>query len=331
MRQRQDGQTNLDISPLFSPLPIKDKRLRNRIVMPPLVVNRRLTGNEGLEWYAGHARGGVGMVIVEATDVGEFESELTAQSLRPLVDGIHAGGALAAIQIFVGRRRMRPAPADLSREDLQRLVALCVKATLVCAEAGFDAVEPHGAHSYMLNLFFSRTANQRSDEYTGQTLAGRMRFGLDVAQAMAQAAHQGGMLMMYRHTPYRDKDPQGYSIDESVQFAAELVKAGVDVLDISPGGSAAPGEWAAPFKQLGVPVITVGHMDVLERAVETLNEQRADLIAVGRSLIADQDWPDKVRQGRHDEVIACTRCDQCLADVRAWVTVHCPEWYGREE
>ena len=91
---------SIDVSPLFEPLSVKGKVLPNRIVMPPMVTNRKIGMPEGVEWYARRAQGGVGLVIVEATAVNRFGSELTVESLRPLVDAIHDGGGLAAIQLF---------------------------------------------------------------------------------------------------------------------------------------------------------------------------------------------------------------------------------------
>ena len=131
---------------LFAPLKVQGKTLRNRIVMPPMVVNRELTSQEGWDWYGRHADGGVGLVIVEATDIIRFASELTAENLRPLAAAIHTGGALAAIQLFPGRRAEQIVPADLARRDTDRLLELYGKGAQACADAGFDGIEPPGAH-----------------------------------------------------------------------------------------------------------------------------------------------------------------------------------------
>ena len=96
----------IDVQPLFEPLNVKGHAFRNRIVMPPMVSWRPITSEDGLDWYAAHAAGGVALVIVEATPVGRFGSELTVDGLRTLADAIHAGGALAAMQLLrsEGRR-----------------------------------------------------------------------------------------------------------------------------------------------------------------------------------------------------------------------------------
>jgi 2,4-dienoyl-CoA reductase-like NADH-dependent reductase (Old Yellow Enzyme family) len=311
-----------DVTPLFTPLQVKHKTLRNRIVMPPMVVNRGLTTPEGWEWYGRRAAGGVALVIVEASDVVRFGSAYTAENLRPLVEAIHQGGALAAIQLFPGVRGQAVSPAQLTHQELQQLLAHYRTAADVCAGAGFDGVEPHGAHGFLLNQFFSPVQNRRTGEYGGATSAGRMRLALDVVGTIYPVAREAGMLMLYRHTPVGP----GYGVDESLALATELVKAGVDVLDISPASDAAPGDRAAPFVRLGAPVIAVNELDRLERALEVLREQRATLVAVGRGLIADPDWPTKVRAGRLEEIVACTGCDQCFADLDRGAPVGCSQW-----
>jgi len=311
----------IDVTPLFAPLQVGPKTLSNRIVMPPMVVNRGLATPQGAEWYGRRAQGGVGLVIVEATDVVDFPEALTATNLRPLVDDIHQGGALAAIQIFPGVRGQATVPHQLTSQEIQELVADYVVAVEICAQAGFDAVEPHGAHGFLLNQFFSPVQNRRTDAY-GATPEGRMRMALTIVEAIRPIVDGAGMLLLYRHTPVG----RGYGIEESVTLARRLVEAGVDILDISPASDAAPGDRAAPFMELGVPVIAVNELDRVDRALEVLREKRATLVAVGRGLIADPDWPAKVRQHRLDEIIACTGCDQCHDDLGHDEPVGCAQW-----
>ena len=342
----------MDVAPLFRPLRINDKELPNRIVMPPMVVLRGLTTPEGIEWYGSRARG-VGLVIVEAAPVNRFGSVLTADNLKPLVNTIHDGGALAAIQLFpsykeretffrgssvsphdVDRNEVEwlpdsdwlaenraSSPNDIDRSEIDRLVAYYRTAAQVCAEAGFDGIEPHGAHGYLLNQFFSPLQNKRTDEYGGG-LKNRMRLALRIVEALAQVCGPD-MLLLYRHTPVG----QGYGVEESLILAEALVAAGVDILDISPASADRPGDRAAPFKGLGVPVIAVNQLDQVERALEVLNEGRADLVAVGRGLIADPEWPIKVREGRFEEIVECDRCDAgCMDNLRRGIPVECVQW-----
>ncbi|HPD15488.1 MAG TPA: NADH:flavin oxidoreductase [Planctomycetota bacterium] len=311
----------VDTHALFQPLTVKGKTLRNRLVMPPMVVLRSLTGADGVEWYGRHARGGVALVIVEATSVNRFGTELTPETLRPLVDAIHAGGALAAIQLFPVTFGKPVHPARLKREEIHAIIAAYRAAAGICAQAGFDGVEPHGAHGYLLNLFFSPERNIRKDEFGG-SLENRMRLALEISRA-AREGIGPDRLLLYRHTPVGD----GYGIEESVALAEQLVKAGVDILDISPSSIEAPGDRAAPFRRFGVPVITVNGLDRVERAVEALEQGRADLVAVGRGLIADPDWPIKVREGRLAEIVRCTYCDEmCFGNLRKGIPIACTQW-----
>ena len=317
----------VDTSPLFEPLEVRSKLLRNRLVMPPMVQLRNITSPEGVEWYRERAAGGAGLVIVEATAVNRFGTELTVGSLRPLVDAIHAGGALAAIQLFpitfdFPRSEPPPAPADVSIDDIARIVDEFHHAASICWGAGFDGVEPHGAHGYLINQFFSQEKNTRTDQYGG-SLENRMRFGLSIVNTVKPACSDG-MLLLYRHTPVG----KAYDMDDSLTFCSKLVEAGVDILDISPSSDEVPGDRAEPFKRFGVPVIAVGALDVPERAAEVLAEDRADLVAIGRGLIADAYLPKKMKDGRLHEIIECTKCDElCFGNLRQGVPIACVEWH----
>jgi 2,4-dienoyl-CoA reductase-like NADH-dependent reductase (Old Yellow Enzyme family) len=310
-----------DLSPLFNPLFVHGKTLRNRIVMPPMVQLRPLTSPEGVAWYARHAQGGVGLVIVEATGVDRFGDEFTAANLKPLVAAVHEHGALIAIQLFPGTRGQDFAPADMSTDDIDTLVTCYRRAAEQCAEAGFDGVEPHGAHGYLLNQFFSPIQNTRSDAYGG-SLENRMRLALRIVEAVRPICADT-MLLLYRHTPVGE----GYGIDESLVLTEALVNAGVDILDISPASVEQAGDRAAPFTRFGVPVVAVNELDESSRALETLNKHRADLVAIGRGLIADPDWPIKMLEGQEDAIIRCIRCDvKCFGNLRKGIPIECTQW-----
>jgi len=308
-----------DVRPLFEPLQVRGHTIPNRIVMPPMVQVRELTTNEGIEWYGEHARGGPGLVIVEATAVNRFGAELTAAELRPLVAAIHEGGALAAIQLFPVAIGRELAPAELTRSEIDDMVDEYCTATQVCLDAGFDGVEPHGAHDYVLNQFFSPDQNQRTDEYGSGSLENRMRLALRIVEAIRPICDPTS-LVLYRHTP----TGPGYGMEDSLTLAGELVRGGVDLLDISPSSDRVAGDLAAPFKRFGVPVIAVGHLDEVQTALEVLAEERADLCAIGRGLIADPEWPCKVRRNQSDDIVVCERCDEgCFGNLRRGVPVEC--------
>lgn len=306
---------------LFEPLQVKKWTLRNRIVCPPMVTNRDIVGDDGIEWYRRIAHGGVGLLIVEATRTTKFEDgTLNAKNLSRLAEAIKREGAVASIQLFMAPVNGHNSPDELTRSDIRLSVERFRKAALICKEAGFDGVEPHGAHGFLLNQFFSRRTNHRTDEYGGN-LENRMRLGLQIVQAIREAVGDD-MLVLYRHTP---KEYGGYSLDESVEFAKRLVEVSVDILDISPASENEPADLAAPFKKaVNVPVIAVGKMARHQRAVEALREGRADLIAIGRGLIADPFWALKTKMGQLDKIIECRYCNEgCHGNLRSGKPVEC--------
>ncbi len=314
----------INTSPLFEPLTVKAKTLKNRVVMPPMVTLRGITSPEGIAWYGRHAEGGPGLVIVEVVPVAQFGAELTVETLTPLVTAIHAGGALAAIQILPIPRADRRAPAEIPTAEIESHVAQYRQAAQICIDAGFDGIEPHGAHGYLINRFFSPEKNQRDDEYGGD-LAGRARYGNLIVREIRAVLDEAGsdMLILYRHTPIGP----GYGIEDSLYMAEKLAESGVDILDISPASGDAPADRAEPFRGFGIPVIAVNDMDVVERALEALNAGRADLIAVARGLIADPDWPLKVKEGRLDEIVKCIKCDKkCFGNLRKGLPIACVQW-----
>ncbi len=318
-----EEQKPLDYSALFSPFGVKSVTLRNRIVVPPMVTNLDIAGPAGIEWYARLARGGAGLVIVEATFVDRFASELSVDSLRGLVDAVHGEGAAIAIQLFPVVFGSSVAPHDISQSDIEKIKKGYAVAARTCQNAGFEGVEPHGAHGFVLNQFFSPLRNLRKDDYGG-ALANRMRLGREIVQIMRSEVDDQ-FLILYRHTPCEDG---GYTIEDSIAFARALVDDGVDIMDISPASDKEPADLAAPIKQaIGCPVIAVNDMDDPERAVAAVQEKRADLIAIGRGLIADSQWPRKVSEGRLDEVVKCLKCDEkCYGNLSKGLPVGCMQW-----
>jgi 2,4-dienoyl-CoA reductase-like NADH-dependent reductase (Old Yellow Enzyme family) len=321
---------------LFEPLTVGAVTLRNRVVLPPMVSNRDITARDGRDWYGDFAKGGAGLCIVEATWLDRFgpepdsatpkprllfDTRLTPETLRPLVDLIHGHGAKAAIQLFMGPADGRDTPTKATDQDIEVALTGFQRATQICREAGFDGVEPHGAHGYLLNCFYSPLHNQRTDAYGG-SLERRMKLGLEVVETVREAAGDE-MLVLYRHTPI---EQDGYTLEDSLAFAAKLVEAGVDVLDLSPSSRTNPADLAEPFKQLGTAaaVIGVGSLGEPDRAVEAIDSGRCDLVAVGRGLIADPAWPTKVQRGELKRIIDCYECNEgCFGNLRAGRPVVC--------
>jgi 2,4-dienoyl-CoA reductase-like NADH-dependent reductase (Old Yellow Enzyme family) len=311
---------------LFAPLTIKRVTLRNRIVCPPMVQIRSIVSKEGIAWYRRLAAGGVSLVIVEATGVPLFGAELTVDNLRRLTDAVHAEGAAVAIQLFPVPFGESIDPNALTTAQIEDIIDQFGRTATICREAGFDGVEPHGAHGYMINQMFMPDKNSRTDRFGG-SLENRSRLGIEIVRTMRRTADDR-LLILYRHTP----EGAQYTIDDSLQFAAGLIDAGLDVLDISPARKEIPADLAAPFKaKFAVPVIAVQGMDDPAAAAEALRARRCDLIAVGRQLIADATWPRKVQQGNLADLVKCDKCNTgCFGRLREHKPVECVHWKPEE-
>jgi 2,4-dienoyl-CoA reductase-like NADH-dependent reductase (Old Yellow Enzyme family) len=318
---------------LFSPLDLGPPELRNRIVMPPMVTCMEPGSDQALEWYRARARGGAGLIIREATAIRKLADPAFADQLRRTVEAVHAEGAAIAIQIFERGHNAsgeaiwasdRDGAREATEAELAEIIDLYAKAAAECRRVGFDGLEPHGAHGFFLNQFFSPKHNRRTDGFGGSARA-RMEMGLRVVRAV-RAAIDEDCVLLYRHTPVGE----GYGIEESREFARELEAAGVNVLDVSPstGSSELPrAHWAGDLKEaIDIPAIAVGGFDDAEAAEHVLEAGRANLIAIGRGLIADADLPNKLREGRRDEIIKCTLCNEmCYGNLTRGEPIGCTE------
>jgi 2,4-dienoyl-CoA reductase-like NADH-dependent reductase (Old Yellow Enzyme family) len=271
---------------------------------------------------------GVGLVIVEHSyfspegkaslrQLGVHDDAMV-DGLTKLAESIHAKGTPVCIQInHAGREGSRavsglepvapsPIPSDsssavpreLTGDEIQNLVRLYGEAARRAKEAGFDAVEVHGAHGYLLNQFTSPLSNRRNDEYGG-SLERRIRFPLE-AVAEVRRVVGSDLLVLYR-LGASDGDGRGVTIEEMQTFAQRLVRAGVNIVDVSGGliGDAPDNmteqgfflPLAEKIKQaVQAPVIGVGGIKDPAFADRAIREGRVDLVAVGRALLADPDW-----------------------------------------
>lgn len=261
------------------------------------------------------------MVIVEATGVTRFGHELGGDNLRPLVDVIHSEGAAAAIQLFADLPREVSGPDELSADEIRVVIEAFGNAAKICAAAGFDAVEVHGAHGFLLNKFFMPDQNHRTDAYGGST-EDRCRLGVEIVRRIHTDVADS-LLILYRHTP----EGEAYSIADSLDLAGRLEKAGLNVFHVSPARKESAADLARPFKEcLNIAVIAVGGMEEPEAAVQALREERCDLVAIGKQMIADAQWPNKVREDRQEEVLECTQCGLCFTDLSEHRPVKCVLW-----
>jgi len=347
---------------LFQPLPVKGLTLKNRIVFPPCVTNYAAEDgaitDRSRAYYAARAKGGAALVTVEASYVAlagkpfvcsvGLDHDRLIPGLRSLAGAIHAGGALAAIQLWHAGRRARPAisgiesvsasaiagvdgivPHALTVAEIAGVVQAFGEGARRAREAGFDMVEIHMAHGYLINQFLSPFSNHREDEYGG-SLDHRLRFALEVTAEVRRRV--GADYPIIARLSADEHLPGGLTLADSQAIAARLEQAGVDVLSVSGGSPDSPdwgptGQKKGPAKTppgyythlaagikavVGVPVIAVGRLGDPATAAQVLADGHGDLIALGRVLLADPDWPQKVASGRSDEIRRCTCCNGCL-------------------
>jgi len=313
---------------LLDSMEVKGLTLKNRIVMPPMQTG--LATTEGavtddlIEHYVRRSKA-LGLLIVEHSYVspdGRFsEKQLgiyddgLVLGLEKLSCSVHATGTPVVIQInhagrsagmeITGMKPVAPSSSGNARklrsEEIEALVEAFAMAAERAMKAGFDGVEVHGAHGFLLNQFFSPLANRRRDKYGGP-LENRMRLPLEVVERVKEKV--GGRLLLYR-LGSDDLDPAGTQIEDSQKFAAKLQEAGVDILDVSGGlcGSR-PDQlknrqgYFIPQAQkikkvIDIPVIGVGGITKPEYANKIIQEGKVDLVAVGRGLLNDPDWAIK--------------------------------------
>ena len=341
---------------LFSPGKIGWMQLRNRIVMAPMVV--QLGAESGavtertVDYYARRAKGGAGLIIVEATYVAATGRAFACQlgldrdALVPghfeLVEAIHREGAKVALQIHHGGARAHPGlnggvllapsaiaeegisaiPRALTEAEIEALAVSYARAALRAQRAGYDAVEIHGAHGYLIHGFLSPASNQRGDAYGGSSQK-RLRFAELVVRKVRAAVGARFPLV------FRMSAEGGYGIEEAVGIARALDSWGIDAIHVSVGGTAPiallpadtspmarPEGWLTAYadaiKQgVKVPVIVVGEIRHPRFAENVLAQGKADYIALARPFLADPDWPAKAEAGEDDEIRHCISCDYC--------------------
>lgn len=317
---------------LLDPLKVKGITLRNRIVMPPMQSGRasfqgEVTGRV-VNFYVRRSSA-LGLPIVEHCyvsalgKIGPKQLGIFSDSLIPgfekLAAGIHSVGAPAVVQIshagavaikkVIGETPVGPSTRDkmrmLEKEEILQLVEDYADAADRAVKAGFDGVELHGAHGYLLCQFFTPLLNKRSDEFGG-SLENRMRFPLMVTEKVRRRLGKD-LLLLYR-VGADDLAPMGTHVEDAVAFSLKLQEAGVDILDVSGGMcQSMPRQLAqvkgyfipqaeAVKKAVNVPVIGVGGITEPAFANQLVAEGKVDLVAVGRALLHDNEWAQKAIQ-----------------------------------
>jgi 2,4-dienoyl-CoA reductase-like NADH-dependent reductase (Old Yellow Enzyme family) len=348
---------------------INGMRLRNRVAMPPLTTNygspEGIVTDEIIQFYKERSKD-VGLVIVEASAVradgrivqgglGLWEDGQVAGMAR-LADLIKELGAAAVVQInhagaksFPSGGEMQGAspsgfafrpdvvPFAMSPTQIDRMVADFADAADRAAEAGFDGIEIHGAHLYLISQFLSPLTNQRNDRYGGDARA-RATVALEVVRAARERLGKGYPIL-FRFNAV-EKVEGGQTLEDALTVSKLLADEGVDALHVSLVASSSWNEvdgqsflftssilpkeqpaganvsFATAVKEkTGLPVIAVGKLGEGDVANQTVRDLPIDIVAIGRQMIVDPDAAGKILSGKSSEIFPCEECMTCYATI----------------
>ncbi len=341
---------------LFEPIKIGTMEVKNRFVVPPMGTNFAnpdgSVSQQLIDYLVSRAKGGYGLIIVEVTAIDPLGKAIPLQpgiwddkfipGWKKLVDEVHKYGAKIAVQLHhAGRQTTRevigaqpvapspiPCPVDrempreLTTEEVYELIEKFGDAARRARDAGFDAVEVHGAHGYLIAQFMSAYSNKRIDEFGGD-FKGRMKFPVEIVKNIRRKVGNG-YPVIFRFSG-DERVPGGRTIDESRMVARVMEHVGVDALHVSTGvygslpwliapSAVAPGYniYAAEEikKVVNTPVIAVGRINDPLLAEDIIESGKADMVSLGRESIADPEIPNKVAAGRIEEISPCIGCMQ---------------------
>jgi 2,4-dienoyl-CoA reductase-like NADH-dependent reductase (Old Yellow Enzyme family) len=356
---------------------IKDLRLRNRIALPPITTNYGspdgFTTDAIMQFYTERSKD-VGLVIVEVAGVRP-DGRLVPKSLglwddaqiegmTRLAGTIKKLGAAAVVQLNHAGARCVPLggemqgaspsgftfrpdvdPFAMSIEQIERVVSDFADAAGRAAAAGFDGVEIHGAHLYLISQFLSPLTNMRDDRYGGDA-RGRATFALEVVRAVRDKVGQD-YPVFFRLNAVENIEG-GQTLEDALEVSRLLADAGVDVLDVS---LVAQSSWKeadgrrtlvatsalaktqpaganvtlalAVKKASGLPVIAVGKLGDEDIAEESVRDSHIDIVAIGRQMIADPDSAGKILSGKSGEIVPCEECMTCFATIGSGKPMGC--------
>src|SRR5690242_6173115 len=348
--------------------------IKNRIVMPPMTTrtadDEGFVTEDCIAYYLARVEGGTGLITVEMAspekagrhrrrEIGIYDDRFIP-GLERLTDAIHRGGAKASIQLghagghtridICGETPIAPSaiahpvyettfetivPQEMTKARIEETIAVHVAAARRARTAGFDCVEIHAAHGYLISQFHAPFENRRNDEYGG-ALENRARFGLDVLRAVKSAVPD--IAVVYRLS-VEDFFPGGLRFAEGRQIAIWAAAAGADAPHVTAGhyrslpsaqvvlppmnfSDATFLDYAADIKKrISVPVIAVGRLGDPATAERAVDQGKVDFIALGRTLIAEPQWVEKVRRG--EPIRRCLSCNTCINEMRGGARIGC--------
>ena len=355
----------MSVDALFRPFQVKTLKLPNRVVMAPMTRSFSPQGvptPQVAAYYRRRAEAGVGLIISEGTvvnrpsaandpDVPHFWGADALPAWKQVIDDVHGAGGVMAPQLWhVGAARNRrsdwvaPGPVDspsglsspgkqfgepMSDAAIGDTIAAFARAAADAKALGFDAVELHGAHGYLIDQFFWQGTNARTDRYGGATLAQRGQFAAEILRAV-RAAVGPDYPVIIRLSQWKQQDfsvQMAKTPQEMEAWLRPLADAGADMFHCSQrrfwepefeGSDLNFAGWAK--KLIGKPTITVGSVGLtgefiaafggesskpaaLDELLRRLDRGDFDLVAVGRALINDPQWVQKIRDGRQGELM----------------------------
>src|SRR5919199_2236474 len=359
---------------LFSPVLVGGVKVPNRIVMPPMTTRladpEGYVTDALIAYYKARALGGVGLITVEMgspekggrhrfRELGVYNDRFLP-GLERLVGVLHEAGARVSVQLGHGGSRARKAvsgetpiapssvptpvyeveaetvvPSEMTKSHIEQTTQAFVEAARRMQRAGFDFIELHGAHGYLISQFLSSKENTRTDEYGG-SLQNRARFGLDILRSIKREVLS---LPVIFRLGVEDFFPGGLTFVEGLRVAQWAAQAGANALSITAGHyrSLPSAERQMPpmaypegtFLDFGarvkerveIPVVGVGRLGNPAVARAAVEEGKVDMVALGRALIADPSWANKVRLGA--AVRRCLSCNYCVNSMRSGAHISC--------
>jgi len=340
-----------------------------------------LIGDDGrinkatIEHYRRRAAGGPAMIIMEACAVSPegivsphqpvIYADRYIEGLSKIAAAIKEEGAVPALQIHHGgrqtsakvihRKPLAPSPLPcpairgdvepLTVDGIRNLVKKFGDAAARAYQAGFELIEIHGAHGYLVNQFLSNFSNIREDEYGGNVV-GRTRFAGEIVEEIRKRL--GSELPISFKISAEEYVDGGLTTKESIEILKILIDAGIDLVQVSAGNDVTP-EWISqPMfmekaclvesacqikKALDIPVMAVGRINDPQIADDIIRQEKADLVCIGRGLLADPEMPLKARNGRLDEIRTCIACNTCMQSIFKKGRIEClvNPMLGREE
>ncbi len=346
-------------SNLFSPIQIGSLTSKNRLLMSAMSINFGVDDNccvtdQLIEYFVERAKGGIGMMLVgggsvhpggqELPDLPQMYNDDCIPALKRMVQKVKQYDVLFGVQLMHGGRQSYlpekvapsaiPAPAvvkgevrALETDEIRELVSCFGDSARRCRESGFDLVELHGAHGYLINQFLAPNSNIRTDEYGG-SFENRSRFLFEIISDIQKK--NGKDFPIGIRINGNDYIENGWELKDTVKLAPLLEKAGAAYLHVS-GGVYGSTELTIPSmytghgcfvhlaeevkKHVNIPVITVGRIKYPDHADQVIQEGKADMVALGRSVLADPFYPEKAKNGEVEKIRPCIGC--CLGCIHA--------------